>query len=867
MRGNVELRAGAGEAEGTERGSAQKHSGQPNSGQRKAHGPINSAGSLNALTIAGLLALLVLCLAAYSPVLFNFFNGDDFVHLSWLSEAIHRPELVWRNFHSSWLDGTTTKFYRPLISVFMVSDYAMYGLNGLGFRLTNLAFHLASSVFIFAIARQLVDDSSRSNDESANGESESKSKSAGFALLAAALFALHPLHPEAVSWITGRVDSVVTAFCLASFYFYVCFSKQGKAYLLLLSLAAAVLGLLSKEMAITLPVVFLAYELIYAGLAGNILGRLLPLSGSPDSKSASGEAASKKIKAIQVIKSIKTSLTPLLRTLPFFVLLGAYFILRWYALGTFVGGYDNSLFFIADTRAFINGWLHGLSFMLVPINKAMLGSHHIISKVLPALTIAALLLSALNSLTAKENRKHLLFLFLWFAFCLAPVYKIFNIADDLQGSRLAYLATAPLCFILALLVLPSPSLDRLKLLSYLKNFLALSLTLLFALVLWINNQPWKEAGEENNAIRAGLQKIYRENSGDPQLLFLSLPDQIKGAYTCRNSLDGMTKKPQLDRDIRNCLMVNSFEPIFPFGYLKDSIRDSRNEIGIYKWNSQSKSFSKVVLEPKAEDKVQEIAGAGLKNCVSLPPDSKAIIAAGDLSGLLVQNSDKKAQYVEIDLAKGKACFDSDFVSLRMTLPAPALPDTGADLLYSNDMYPDFELKRRAHADFEAGRTEQHLLFPLRGLPEWSLGGRIRAFRLLIPPGASYKLESFASAQADGVIPSIYVPNSGYLGSKGYLHLSPKESSLTLEADASKISGASSIALELTRTNLLFEEQNTKKRSKVAQDFLVYPEARKTITLEHKQFAGPGLYELRAFALDKNGKIISPSSDHMVLSVE
>ena len=104
----------------------------------KSEQPLNSnisKNSRNLLIVLASTAILVSILSAYSPILFNFFAGDDFVHLTWLAQAVHHPELIWRNFYSSWLDGTTTKFYRPLISIFMVVDYLFYGINGLGFHI------------------------------------------------------------------------------------------------------------------------------------------------------------------------------------------------------------------------------------------------------------------------------------------------------------------------------------------------------------------------------------------------------------------------------------------------------------------------------------------------------------------------------------------------------------------------------------------------------------------------------------------------------------------------------------------------------------------------------------------------------------
>jgi len=58
---------------------------------------------------------VAITIVAYSSCLFDWFVGDDYVHLIWLKEAVVHPELIWRNFYTSWLDGTTTKFYRPLI--------------------------------------------------------------------------------------------------------------------------------------------------------------------------------------------------------------------------------------------------------------------------------------------------------------------------------------------------------------------------------------------------------------------------------------------------------------------------------------------------------------------------------------------------------------------------------------------------------------------------------------------------------------------------------------------------------------------------------------------------------------------------------
>lgn len=83
-----------------------------------------------------LVAVVVLVIAtfvAYSPVLFNFFAGDDFAYLPWLRAGMHDPQVVWRNFYHPWMDSRLTEFYRPLSTTVMAGEYFIWGANGLVF--------------------------------------------------------------------------------------------------------------------------------------------------------------------------------------------------------------------------------------------------------------------------------------------------------------------------------------------------------------------------------------------------------------------------------------------------------------------------------------------------------------------------------------------------------------------------------------------------------------------------------------------------------------------------------------------------------------------------------------------------------------
>jgi len=840
------------------------------------------------LLIFALVSLVVIAtIAAYYPVLFNFFLGDDFVHLTWLKDAVKQPELIWRNFHSSWLDGTTTRFYRPLISVFMVTDYLGWGINGLGFHITNVLFHLTATVFLFFTARMFLQDARANSsvdpnsNSTSNSNADATSKTNRFDLLyplgASLIFGLYPLHTEAVSWITGRVDAVVTAFYVATFYFYLRWRKGGGPLWLTATAISFALGLLSKEMALTLPPSFILYE------------ALLGPHGIKLKKESFAPA--------ELAKWVFNVLKP---TLFFWAMVVVYFGVRRYALGTFVGGYDDSLFFIADMKHFVLSWLHGLRMFLIPLNKGLMGAHNIITRGWEV--SLGLLAVGLSINMWKERGLFRLFLFngIFMAFCFAPVYKIFTIADDLQGSRLAHVATVALSLLLAMaFILPRKKQSAADAntkgadantkgtdanttgtdantakqnafpLIFRTAICALFSTVCFA-ALWTNNQAWSKAGHEANAIRAGLSKLYEKIDGDPQVLLLSLPDQIDGAYICRNAVWGMTKHPQMQRDIMNCLNIMKYEQILPFGYLKNSLYESRDKVQVFSWDTKQSAFKPLAITKGATGKTVWNKGE-MKDIVEVKAGATSWSPDGALE---VKGDNSKNGKPELILNFGKrSAFDIEFVAVSLRNldttggSTPSLVAEGADLLYTNDVSPEFDLPNRTHADFVPELKEQVIVLPLRSLPEWSLGGQNHGLKLRLPHNCNLAIDKIEIANPDSIMPRMSFENSGYLGTKGYLHLSQKDNKVMLNVDASRVPEATGVVVEITRTNLLFETQNTNTPSKVTMKNDLKGTVSGDIEIKRDMFPATGMYEARPWAVDKNGKKLGVAGDHIVITVD
>lgn len=772
--------------------------------------------------------------AVYLPVLFNFFSGDDFVHLTWLTDAVKHPELIWRNFHSSWLDGTTTRFYRPLISVFMVTDYLLWHTNGLGFHLTNLGFHIAGATFLFLSLSEFASLRPSSDQPPSDG---GKGRST-WPLASALLFALYPLHPEAVSWITGRVDTIVTAFVLGSFWCYINWRKQGKFAWFAGAATTMALALLSKEMAVTLPALFLLWEFFLGKNSGEML--------------------------------IARSIRAFRPTFIFWLFLAGYFVLRRFALGTFVGGYDDSLFFVANWRLFLGGWLHGLKMLLVPVNQELMGAHHPLTKLWEISIVGSLALAGFQLIAARRTLKPFLFIASWLALSLVPVYKIFAIADDLEGSRLAYLATAPLCALVTIGFAYLPAGRGAKLFNFVACCLTGSLLTSSAAVLWNNNQAWRQAGIQSNQIRAELDSLYSSLEGDPQVLLTGLPDNIHGAYVCRNAIVGMTRKPQMSRTANNCLMVGQIEPILPFGYLKESIEANSDKVKIFRWESKRNQFIQTAIEKDAGAAVcASWSGPDLKTVLKIDPAFSAGLEWTNSGNLKAKGGvgPKNRPQILIDL-DGRHCWSTDFVAVEIELSTQSTAgeaNAGCDLLYVNDLNPTFELRRRLHMPVSAGKNS--LVFPLRGLPEWALGGNCKAFKLLLPLYSTAVVKSVSLLAPQSVMPSLTFKNSGYLGSKGFIHLSPQSPTEELAVSAQSVPGAARLLFEITRPNLTFEIQNASTPSQVLMKQLDCNTTDGVVLLKRESFPAAGIYEGRLRALDKDGLPIGVAGDHIVISVD
>lgn len=203
-----------------------------------------------------LLLIAAFALLAYANSFHNGFLYDD--------EHLVQKNLYIRDF--SHLKDIFTKdiasgafglynFYRPAQILLYSVIYRIFGLNVFGYHLANFLLHLGNAFLFYFLTLVLF-------------------KNIKFSLAASLLFAVHPVHTEAITYISGTADPLAMFFGLLSLLFYLKSRRAAVYYLLSLIFFAAALA--SKETMVVLPALIIAVDLYRRGFSARKLLKYVP---------------------------------------------------------------------------------------------------------------------------------------------------------------------------------------------------------------------------------------------------------------------------------------------------------------------------------------------------------------------------------------------------------------------------------------------------------------------------------------------------------------------------------------------------------------------------------------------------------------
>ena len=346
----------------------------------------------------GLLLAATLAVFVALPLRGAYFLGDDFGYVQLFHGkawgAVLRPGDI-----SDGIWGHPLDEVRPVFALAFKLGTALHGTSGLSWHLGNAALHGLAVGLVCLLAR-------------------GAGAPPPVAALAGLLFAVAPAHTETVAWVTGRVDSLPTLLYLGTVLLFWRFRRTGGGIWYGAALLTFAVGLLTKEILLTLPLLLVVSDVMGVRRGG---------------------------------PSERPSIKALLRTYaPFVVVALLFLLLRFATVGTFaregrLGGALVSRLADQERR---------LRYLLVPFEAIARPASLDWNASFPAMLIVLTLAGLLVVLVAAGSRGHrarallLFFGVVWPGLTLLPLFATY------VSPRHLYLPGVGMAVALAIALLP-----------------------------------------------------------------------------------------------------------------------------------------------------------------------------------------------------------------------------------------------------------------------------------------------------------------------------------------------------------------------------------------------------------------------------
>jgi tetratricopeptide (TPR) repeat protein len=359
------------------------------------------------------LLLVAACLVPFANSLTGDFTYDDKAIVR-DNVRIQSPDTLGQVFATSYFGGPrgSGTAYRPILLLSYAVQWWIHGKRAVLFHAVNLLLHVAATLFVWGLWRRL-------------------RFPAAAALAASLLFAVHPIHVEAVASLVGRGETLAALFALL--YLHLALRlwerRRRSAAVLAAALLLYALALLTKESAAAAPA--LAFLCYFRLGAGGTLARLR-------------EALRRGLRLYAGSALV----------------LAGYFGLREWALGGWIKSGRTGIFEVENSLAPLSAiarvgnasllLLRYLGRMLFPLRLSADESAWSIRPVpaASALAIAAvLLLAAVAALSLSKPCSAAGFGFLFFGIALLPASNLLFPIGTIFAERLAYLPSAGICLI------------------------------------------------------------------------------------------------------------------------------------------------------------------------------------------------------------------------------------------------------------------------------------------------------------------------------------------------------------------------------------------------------------------------------------
>jgi hypothetical protein len=342
-----------------------------------------------------LLLIATLTVAIYWPLLQNdFIDFDDDVYVTgnmMIRQGLTLKGFLWAftTFHAG--------NWHPLTWLSHMLDVELFGLNPVGHHATSLLIHTVNSLLLCALLHRLTGFLGRS-------------------MFVALLFALHPLHVESVVWVAERKDVLSTLFWFLTMWAYIAYTNKPSLKRYLPVVLIFTLGLMAKQMLVTLPVILLLIDFWP-------LKRLSPLQG----EGRPGQVS------IQFL---------LFEKLPLLVLSAAasLLIIRAHASARALFRVDQDSILLHSGNAFLS-YVKYIHNMFWPVDLALFYPFEASAVTALKVAGAVVLLAAVTASVVLQRKRHpyLVFGWFWYLITLFPVIGFIRVGGQALADRYTYI--------------------------------------------------------------------------------------------------------------------------------------------------------------------------------------------------------------------------------------------------------------------------------------------------------------------------------------------------------------------------------------------------------------------------------------------
>ena len=241
----------------------------------------------NRFLIASVLAITFIAFAGTIGYKFVYDDKAQIVENPLIKSWGHAPGYLTNHVWTQEFPGLPGNYYRPAFLFWMLINYMLFGLNASWWHLTSILVHVCVTFMVYLLARRLL-------------------KEQWVACMTALIFGLHPVHVEAVAWVSGVTEPLLALFLIPAFLCYLNWregapsttaatvepgdgvkagqpgsAKRKRLLWLAASLALYAVAVLEKETALALPALIFIYEWVclthepraasFAGRVGNAI--------------------------------------------------------------------------------------------------------------------------------------------------------------------------------------------------------------------------------------------------------------------------------------------------------------------------------------------------------------------------------------------------------------------------------------------------------------------------------------------------------------------------------------------------------------------------------------------------------------------